>query len=222
MSQTGDPKIVPNFGAVVLCGGKSSRLGIDKTQLIFRDQTFLERVVEQVGNVCDPVIVVGDIDFEFHTLPEKVLIDRDKAADKGPLEGIRVGLERLSEEVDYAFVTSCDVPMLQPNLIAHLFEQVGQYQAVVPFEGERLFGMTAVYRTELHNPIRKRIEANELRVSDLAGAFKSNLVDVKSLTSIDPALDSMTNINSAEDYWTLLNRFGLNCPKELLKRINSE
>ncbi len=118
------PQLETSLGAIVLCGGKSTRLGIDKTQLIFHGQTFLERVVSQVEQVCHPVVLVGDADFSQHQLPPNVQWATDEHPNCGPLEGIRVGLAKLASQVDFAFVTSCDVPLIDPQLIRFLFHKI--------------------------------------------------------------------------------------------------
>ena len=169
-ANSNDP--ISRLGAVVLCGGKSTRLGIDKTRLDFKGRTFLEQVVDQVGQVCRPVVVVGNTDLSFHRIADDVLLARDEAVDKGPLEGIRVGLKRLANSAasdnaagcEFAFVTSCDVPLLQPQLIRFLFEQLERHPAIVPVQGDRVFGMTAIYRTDQHVEIDDRIKSNQLRV----------------------------------------------------------
>jgi molybdopterin-guanine dinucleotide biosynthesis protein A len=211
-----------NLGAIVLCGGKSTRLGIDKTQLIFHGQTFLERVVSQVEKVCHPVILVGDADFSQHQLPPNVQWATDENPNCGPLEGIRVGLAKLAPQVDFAFVTSCDVPLIDPQLIRFLFHKISDHQAVVPVSEKRIFGMTAVYRTKLHGRIDQRIQSGQLRVSELATSFPTHQIPVNLLREIDPNLDSMTNINSAVDYFNLLKRFGLELSPKLKDRLKDK
>jgi molybdopterin-guanine dinucleotide biosynthesis protein A len=207
------------LGAVVLCGGKSTRLGVDKSQLLFQGQTFLERVVRQIQRACGSIVLVGDTDFSKHNLPAEIVIAGDEQVEKGPLEGIRVGLKRLAQQVDYAFVTSCDVPLLRTELIGYLFEQIGSHQAIVPVENHRVFGLTAIYQTELHQTIEQRIADEQLRVSDLANAFTTNRIDIESLKVVDPDLDSLTNVNSAADYFELLKRFGLECPEQFVGKF---
>ncbi len=187
-------------------------MGMDKSQLVFKGMTFLEQVVFRSSQVCDPIVLVGDIDFSNHDLPDGVLFDQDQEPNKGPLEGMRVGLKRLSSLVEFAFVTSCDAPLVKPELIRYLFGEVGQSNAVVPQEGERVFGMASIYRTALYSTIGERVAANQLRVSKLAREINANHPDMDSIRLIDPHLDSLTNINSKADYQRLIKRFNLRCP----------
>lgn len=211
---------IPGLGAVVLCGGKSKRMGVDKSQLVFNGKTFLENVIEQVSAVTDLIVLVGDIDFGAHQLPSNILITEDERPNCGPLEGIRVGLKQLSKSVDHALVTSCDVPLLKPELIRYLFDRVGKFQAIVPVGDRQLLAMTAIYRTEAHAIIDQRVAAGQLRVSDLADAIETFKIPVESLKEVDPDGDLMTNINSADDYLALLERFSQQCPSDLLARLN--
>ncbi len=85
---------ISNLGVVVLCGGKSTRMGIDKSQLIFRDQTFLERIVDQVAKVSSHVVLVGATDFDQHRLPPDVLYAQDERPDSQRGRGVCGGHER--------------------------------------------------------------------------------------------------------------------------------
>ncbi|MFK7767537.1 MAG: molybdenum cofactor guanylyltransferase [Mariniblastus sp.] len=213
------PDPIEGLGAVVLCGGQSTRVGVDKTELVFQGQTFLERVVEQVASVADKVVLVGQIASDAHRIPNDVEVLQDERAGDGPLEGIRVGLKYLSDrQLSWAFVTSCDVPLIKPELIRFLFANRGE-TAIVPNDGIRIYGMTAIYKTDLHQQLLQRIVNKQLRVSELADALAAKTISVEELKGIDPELDSFTNINSAKDYLELLKRFDLDCPPELARRL---
>ncbi len=211
--------VSPHLGAVVLCGGQSSRLGIDKQELVFGGKTFLETIVTALEPVTKRILLVGNVDAGRHQLPESVSITQDQLVNKGPLEGIRVGLEALSSDCEYAFVSSCDVPLLTGALVEFLLCRIGDSDAIVPARGARKYGMTAIYRTRLHKAAKQRIEQNKLRVCDLAEGFDVTNIDAEELRVVDPELDTLTNINSADDYFRLLKRFDQQCPEKLLQRL---
>ena len=210
---------VPSLGAVVLCGGQSSRLGFNKQELTFAGKTFLETIVSALAPVTQKIVLVGNVDPDRHQLPESVLITQDELNDKGPLEGIRVGLKFLADDCEYAFVSSCDVPLLTGALVEFLFAQLNHCDAIVPTKGERRYGMTAIYRTRLHLAAAERIQQDLLRVCDLADGFDVVHLNAEKLRSVDPELDTLTNINSAAEYFRLLERFGQRCPEELLRKL---
>lgn len=206
ISETLQP--IAGLGAVILAGGKSTRLGQNKMELAFQKSTFLEGVCHRVAQVCSPIVIVGKIDPAKHDLPANVILTNDEEIDKGPLEGMRVGLKTLAEHaggsVEFAFVTSCDVPLLKPELIRFLYSQLNESGAVVPVDGDRIYGMTAIYRSSFFSIAAERIANKKLRVSELAKACSANMIELEKLKVIDPELDSLTNINSMDDYRKLL------------------
>jgi len=212
---------LPSLGAVVLCGGQSSRLGINKQELVFAGKTFLEAIASALAPVTQRTLLVGNVDTDRHHLPNSVFIAQDERADKGPLEGIRVGLQSLANDCEYAFVSSCDVPLLTGALVEFLFARLQHHDAIVPTKGDRRYGMTAIYRTSLHSAIDQRIEQNKLRVCDLAEGFDVANIEAETLRVVDPELDTLTNINSAADYFRLLERFEQQCPEELLRKLEA-
>lgn len=200
------PVAIRNLGAVVLCGGQSTRLGTNKSELQLNEKTFLQAIVETLQPIASPIALVGPVDPTKHSLPPKVILATDENPNKGPLEGIRVGLKRLESECEYAFVTSCDVPLLSNQLVTFLWRQLGDHDAIVPFRGDRRYGMTAIYRTRLHAAVAQRIANNSLRVCDLTEGFDVKNIPADDLRVADPDLDSLTNVNSTTDYQRLLNR----------------
>lgn len=200
------PDRIPNLGAVVLCGGHSSRMGVDKASLLFQQRTFLDHLIERVGTVAAPIVVVGgDRSILKERLPH-VIFATDKYLDCGPLEGIRVGLDQLSGQVEFAFVTGCDAPLIRPSVIARLFQLIGDHQAIMPKTGAQIYGLTSIYRTDIVGLIEAEIQAGRLRVKGLAEILRTKLLDGEELRSLDPQLDSLRNINTPHDYQQLLQR----------------
>ena len=214
---------IDGLGAVILCGGRSRRMGFPKHELWFDGKTFLQSVLERVSEVADPVVVVvGHAERPPAALPRNVQWLSDERPDLGPLEGIRTGLASLEDRVRHAFVTSCDAPNLRPELIKKLVELLGQHDAVVPKESERVYGMTAVYRTSVHQTIEDIYASGvSRRVSALQGVVNARVVSLDELKESDPGLESFTNVNTAEAYFDFLNRHGMTCPAELAARLSA-
>ena len=212
---------VDGLGAVILCGGHSSRMGFPKHELWFEGKTFLQSVADSVIPVADRVVaVVGHGESSPESMPKNVQMLRDEQPDLGPLEGIRTALIMLEPHVSHAFVTSCDVPNLRPQLIRKLVDMLGEHDAVVPMDGTRVYGMTAVYRTALHSKIDEiYVSGVSRRVSALQAMVNTCVVPLDELKDVDPDLDSFTNVNTADEYFELLRRCGMTCPAELAARL---
>src|SRR5436190_1021277 len=91
--------------AIVLCGGRSSRMGMDKANLPFGAETLLERVVRICSEAVDRVVVVASPEQLLPPLPSTVRIVHDRESGRGPLEGLRTGLAAIEAPDGVAYLT---------------------------------------------------------------------------------------------------------------------
>src|SRR4051812_33842424 len=151
-------------GGIILCGGRSSRMGRPKAWLPFGGETMLQRVVRVVGEVVSPVVVVAAPDQDVPPLPTDVEIVRDEVEGRGPLQGLAAGLSALEGKADAAFLASCDVPLLTPQFVRSVIGLVGDNSAAVPRVNERLHPLAAAYRLLVLPHVRDMLAANRLRL----------------------------------------------------------
>lgn len=187
-------------GGIVLCGGRSSRMGRAKATLPFGPELMLQRVIRLLGEVVPTMVVVAAPDQELPALPPHVLIARDEREGRGPLEGLAAGLSALPSSVEAAFVTSCDVPLLEPAVVRHMLESLGEFEAAVPVEEEFHHPLAAAYRVSVLPHIRELLAADRLRPFFLFERVKTYRVPVDDLRRFDPELRSLMNLNTPEDY----------------------
>src|SRR5690242_19240072 len=109
-------------GGIVLCGGRSSRMGRPKAWLPFGGEFMLQRVVRILRGVVDPVAVIAAPGQDVPPLPKDVGIIRDEIEGKGPLAGLAAGLAALEGGVDVTYLSSCDVPFLKPEFVRRVTE----------------------------------------------------------------------------------------------------
>lgn len=103
---------------IVLCGGRSSRMGRAKAWLPWFGRSMLEHVVGSLAPAVDEVLVVTSRELDLPPLPARIVEDREP--DRGPLAGIRDGLEAAG--ADLAFVTSTDSPFLTTDFVREMLE----------------------------------------------------------------------------------------------------
>lgn len=180
-----------NAAAIILAGGKSSRMGRDKSLLAADSLPLIGKIVCQLKDHF-PEIIIGANDVEkyrFLNLP--VITDLEEG--KGPLMGIYSTL--LSSKHEINFVVACDIPDLNMKYVKELIRQAKDYQIVVPTwkdgKHEPLF---AVYTKSILNNVKNLLDAGQRKISLLF-----ELVDVKYV----PLPDEMNwykNLNTMEDY----------------------
>jgi molybdopterin-guanine dinucleotide biosynthesis protein A len=112
-------------GGIVLCGGRSSRMGRPKAWLPFGVELMLQRVVRVVRAAADPVVVVAAPGQDVPPLPPEVEVVRDEVEGKGPLGGLAAGLAALDGKADAAYLSSCDVPFLKPEFVERVVSFLG-------------------------------------------------------------------------------------------------
>ena len=107
-----------NITGIVLAGGKSSRMGLDKGLINMNNQTFIEAIINAMRPlVGDIIIVSNNSDYDQFGY----LRINDLIKDSGPMAGLYSGL--YFSQSDYNLVLSCDIPFIKTDVlnIQHLF-----------------------------------------------------------------------------------------------------
>jgi molybdenum cofactor guanylyltransferase len=191
-------------GAVVLCGGRSTRMGRDKAALPFGGETLLQRVVRVLGAVVAEVVVVSRPGQALPDLPPDVRPAHDEAIDRGPLGGLLAGLRASS--ADAVWASACDVPFLHPAVVDLLFRRLGAHDAAVCEAQGRLHPLAAVYRPRIADAVAALLADEEARATALLDAVDTVRVGEPDLRAVDPTLDTLANLNTPADYEAALAR----------------
>lgn len=198
-----------DYGGIVLCGGLSRRMGRPKAWLPVGSEVMLQRVVRTLAEVVSPIVVVAAQGQELPELPDNVTILRDDREAWGPLAGMCVGLKALAEQVNAAYITACDVPLLKPAFIRRILDLLGEYEIAVPREETFYHPLAGVYRTALWPRIESLLDEKQLRPLHLIEQSRVREIPVDSLREVDPELASLRNFNTPEEYAALLTELGL-------------
>ena len=207
--------VIPNLGGVVLCGGRSSRMGTPKAWLDFGGEVLLQRVVRRVAEIAAPVVVVAAPGQDVPPLPAEIAIVRDAIEGRGPLQGIAAGLEALAGHADAAFVSSTDAPFLHPALIRRLAALRGDaYDIAVPRAQGHFHPLCAVYGMNALEEINALLAADKRRPFFLFERMRTIVSDEALLladpvlAAADPGLRSLRNVNTPEEYAAALAEEG--------------
>jgi len=195
-------------GGIVLCGGQSTRMGRSKALLPFGPETMLQRVVRLLGSVVQPIVAVAAVDQVLPALPASVIVTRDERGGRGPLEGLRAGLKALPPEIEGAYVTSCDVPLLVPGFVGQMLDFTDGFDiAVMEIDGFA-HPLSAVYCRTTLPYIEDLLAKDRLRPAFLFDAVRTRRVTAAEITS-DPDLKTLRNLNTPEDYQRALADAGI-------------
>ena len=211
-----------SFAGVVLCGGQSSRMGRSKADLEFGDETMLQRVVRLLSAVVDQIVIVAADEQaipNFATAECSVSVARDQLKFAGPLAGMTVGLDHLLHNATTssaaAYVTSCDVPLLNSDFVQELFDRIENYDIVVPVDERHMHPLSAVYRVKVAPQMQGLIAQGERRPRALFDLVRTLQIPTASLAHIDEGLMTLANLNSPADYADALDKAGFPHPQWL-------
>ena len=178
----------------ILAGGKSTRMGQDKSGLLLHGKPLLSHVIERVREFGDDLLLVTNTP-ERHAqygLP----MHPDFQPGGGPLVGIYTAL--LHSQTDYTLIVGCDMPYLDPALLRFLIGSAPGFDAVVPELGGRLQGLHAVYGKSCMPSIEHHLNKGELAVFKVLKGLNVRTIAETELAQFD--LRSFENLNTPDDF----------------------
>lgn len=186
--------MIADCTALVLAGGESRRMGVDKPGLDFGGMTLLDRVVGRMQDVFPRVVVSVRTPRPDVAVPQ--VCDEQSAG--GPLAGLCAGLT--SVETPWVFAVAADMPFLQRDVIRQLAMCREGVQAVVPVIAGVPQPLAAYYATNALPVIRALLDApgkHSLRAA--LDRLRVCLVDEGTLQAIDPGLHSFFDLDTPAD-----------------------
>ncbi len=185
-------------------------MGASKAALEWHGSTLLRRTTGVLArSVGGPVLVVRAPGQPLPALPAEVEIVDDPAEGLGPLQGIAAGLTAAAElGLSAAFVCATDLPLLHPAFVRRVLRALDDgCDVVLPHARGHHQPLAAAYRTTLAPLLAERVAAGRLRLAALFdGAVAvlrlddSALLSDPALAAVDPALHSVVNVNTMDEY----------------------
>lgn len=193
---------------VVLVGGRSSRMGTAKAELEWHGSTLLRRTLGVLGrSIGGPLLVVRSPGQSLPEIPLHVEVTDDPEQGRGPLQGIAAALTTLAGRVHTTFVCSTDLPFLHPAFVRRVLTALtDDFDVVLPVASGYPQPLAAAYRTSLAPLVVELLAAGELRLNLLFRRCATLRMDDAALladpvlATADPALDSVVNVNSPDEY----------------------
>ncbi len=149
-------------------------------------------------------MVVASAGQGLPDLAPEVAVLRDAAVGQGPLEGLRVGLTALGDLADTVFVSGCDAPLLSEAFINFLFSSLGDADAAVPADEQRLHPLAAVYRPAVLSQIKRLSSGGNRSLHALLEACNTARIHTEQIRGVDPDLRCLVNINRPGDHERVL------------------
>lgn len=189
------------FTGIVLAGGRSRRMGQDKAALVLEGRTLLQHAVEAlVAAGAAEVVLVGAPGRALPSAAAPVPLSRtyDPIEGEGPLQGILAGLEAASAMV--CVVVGCDMPYLEPALLALLAEHGARgARLVVPMHEGRPESLCTAWRRDAIDVIRAHLKAGDRAVMSVAADLQALQLPPDAYAGADPDGRSFLNVNTPSE-----------------------
>ena len=197
-----EPEAVGPIGsraAIVLVGGRSTRLGRDKAQEPLLGRPLLQWAIRPLDPLVDSFLLVR---AAGQPLPEleagkPVEVAEDLYPEAGPLGGIYTGLHYARAE--HSVVVACDMPLVAPALVEELFRLAREVDVVMPLGEEFPEPLCAVYGRACLPAIRDQLERGRLKITGFLGAVRVRYLRQEEWRPLDPEGLSFFNVNTEED-----------------------
>lgn len=185
------------ISAVIFAGGKSSRMGEDKSLLPFGKYNSLAQFQQaKLSKLFDKVYISAKEDkFDF-----ECMVIKDTFKETSPLVGLISIFETL--EIDEVFILSVDAPFVNEEVIKNLMEHNESIlDAIVAQSPSGLQPLCGLYKRSILPLAYTQLEKENHKLSDLLRLACTHFV-------VFDEDRPFTNLNHPEEYQEAIKTFG--------------
>ncbi|HUS93942.1 MAG TPA: molybdenum cofactor guanylyltransferase [Patescibacteria group bacterium] len=195
MNQSTKKEGQPDLTVTIMAGGKSSRMGTDKSFVPFRGRPLIEHVLEKVNKLGNETIIITNnpAGYDYLGLP----IFGDLYANLGPLGGLHSALHHAANP--YILLVACDMPWLSRPLLTYLVSLRTTGDVVVPRWDKYPEPMHAVYRKSCLDSVESNLRTGNLKLISFYGEVSVRFVNRDEIEHFDPEGQSFANVNTPGD-----------------------
>jgi molybdopterin-guanine dinucleotide biosynthesis protein A len=182
---------------IILCGGKSSRMGQDKGMLKLGKDTWAEIAYSKLKFFSIPVYVSINKNQEvaYNQCFQKSILIEDDFPVGGPLKGILSAHHKFPEKD--LLILSCDMPLMNLSVLYRLFDNYLFFKTKFDFFSyslnERFEPLCSIYTSSGLKNIETECLENKLRENSPQALLKSG--NTKILTVPSGSEEYFTNFN---------------------------
>ena len=183
------------LSAAILVGGESRRMGYNKAFLKIGQSNLVESIVARLKTIFPDVFLIGNDPEPYRSLGLPVIADLYKEC--GPLGGIHAAL--VAANTPYVFITACDMPFLDVQMVACMAGKVSGYDVVVPKIRGYLEPLCAVYGKNCLPVIESQLKCGQYKVIALFSAVRVNYLEQEEIEKLTAVEKAFLNINTPKD-----------------------
>jgi molybdenum cofactor guanylyltransferase len=183
------------FSVAIMAGGKSSRMGIDKSFVPFEGRPMIEIVREVVADLGAETLLITNKPDKYAHLGLPMVTDL--YPDHGPLGGIFTAVHAAAHP--HILVVACDMPWLNHSLLQYMITLRETADVIVPRWEKYPEPLHAIYNKACLPPIEEKLKAQRLKITGFFGQVTVRFVEQAEIEQFDENGRSFANINSPDD-----------------------
>lgn len=188
---------------LILCGGKSKRMGRPKAFLPYAGRTIVEHLVNRFTHLFDEVLLVANEPDAFSQMTVDVV--KDILPNRGPVCGILSGL--LVAKHQHVFVAACDMPLIDKKLVREMSRQRHDYDVVVLGHEGQVEPLLGFYSKSCIKSLEDTLFSGKSAVHEVLSGVSASVFDYKQVSKSEP-MPAYFNVNTPLDYSELLAKSG--------------
>jgi len=187
--------MVPDLSIAILAGGRSSRMGTDKSFVQVLGRPLIEDILAQAAGLGDETLIVTNRPDDYAYLG--VPLFTDVLPDKGALGGLYSALHSATRQ--HVLCIACDMPFVVRPLLDYLIGLRLEADAIMPRLAGEAEPFRAIYSRDCLGPIRAALDAGRMRVISFFPEVRVRYVDEVEIDRFDPGHLSFFNVNTPAD-----------------------
>lgn len=182
--------------AFAVAGGRSQRMKVDKALLPWGATDLLGHTLDRLGRVASATRILSGPESRYANRGVPVIVD--PAPGLGPLGGLLAALESASSQA--VLLLGVDLPLVPPDLLAHLVGLSAHADAVVPLSPGGPEPLCAVYGPACLAPARRAVKEGRLKMTAFWPDVTVREVGPAALRAFGDPDALFLNVNEPEDY----------------------
>jgi molybdopterin-guanine dinucleotide biosynthesis protein A len=151
--------------AILLAGGRSRRMGVDKATMLIAGESLWERQLRILSTLRPAALWVSARSMPSWCPPE-IPVVLDKPPSLGPLSGVAAGLARL--QTPHLLVLAIDMPQMTENHLQKLRGLARPGVGIIPLHGDYFEPLCAVYPAEALTAAEEALNQGEASLQSFA------------------------------------------------------
>ena len=188
--------------AAILAGGENRRMPVLKAFIEVNGQKIIEKNLCVMKKLFKEVFIVTNQPEAYSYLGVPLLGDIYDI--RGPMTGIFTAL--LNSPEQWVFVSACDMPFINIDLINHMSDQRRGSDAVVPMLQGKAEPLFSFYSKRLLTSMEKAVLGDNKSLKDFLDMKRVQYISMNQIKKFDPEAASFINLNTPQDVGLYLDQ----------------